>query len=265
MSPAEPKIDLFANRPPLPRHRLIACEVLYREFCYATAVSPNVVDLHFLTQGLHDLESASMRDRLQQEIDQTSPERYGAVLLGFALCNNGIVGLRARQIPLVVPRAHDCITLFLGSDAVYQQRFQECKGTYYLTTGWVERDAENIEPTLGRDDNRLRQMGLDKSYEEYAALYGEEQARMIMQTLGGLEHYSSMCRIDMGVAPQAEQRVEDAGRREAQARGWSFEAIKGRLDLIRDLVDGRWDDRFLRVEPGQQIAPSYDERILKAQ
>ena len=266
MAPATQDLHLFGQWLDIPRYRLIACEVVHRECCWAAAVSRNVIDLHFLTQGLHDLLSERMRQRVQEAVDSTDAKRYQAVLLGYGLCNNGLVGVRARELPLVIPRAHDCITFFLGSAQAYQQAFEGGQGgTYYLTTGWAERDAENLETTLQDSDNALRKMGLDKTYEEYVALYGEEHARMIMQTLGGMEHYSRLRHVDMGLAGEAEGRVEQMARAEAERRGWEYDKVRGRMDLFLDLVDGRWDEgRFLVVPPGQAIAATHDERIIHA-
>ena len=127
------------------RFKLIACEIFYREVCLAVATAQNIVDIEFLSQGLHDIESTEMCARVQQAVDAADPEKYDAVLIGFGLCNNGLVGLTAHSLPLIVPRAHDCITLFLGSKERYQQIFDENPGTYFKTTGWVERDKVNIE------------------------------------------------------------------------------------------------------------------------
>jgi hypothetical protein len=166
--------DLFSRQDRGTKYRLLACEVAYRECCFAAAAARHVIDLHFLSQGLHDLESASMCARIQAEVDATDERRYAAILLGFGLCNCGLVGLRARNLPLVLPRAHDCITLFMGSKEAYQRHFDENKGTFFLTTGWVERDKENLESTREDDSNIMHRMGLDKTYEQYVELYGEE-------------------------------------------------------------------------------------------
>lgn len=266
MSQSGKGLDIFGRGERGTRFRLIACEVSHRECCLAAAVSKNIIDLQFLSQGLHDLESRSMCAHVQEAIDDTRESRYKAILLGFGLCNCGLVGVRARGIPLVLPRAHDCITLFMGSKEVYQQHFNENKGTYFLTTGWVERDQDNLEDTMERDDNMLRKMGLDKTYEEYVATYGEEYARMIMATLTGMEHYQKMLHIDMGIAPEAEQRVIGHARAEAERRGWEHETLKGRMDLFMELVGGEWDEeKFLIVPPGQTIQQAYDERIVRAE
>ncbi|MGB9605296.1 MAG: DUF1638 domain-containing protein, partial [Bryobacteraceae bacterium] len=141
------------------RLRLIGCEILYRELCWAVAHSVNQVDLEFLPKALHDLGAAPMRARLQEAIDRTDDGRYEAVLLGYALCGMGLAGLAARSLPLIVPRAHDCITLFLGSRERYLEYFRARPGTYFLTTGWIER---------GRDVAQLsiqQRLGLKRSFE----------------------------------------------------------------------------------------------------
>src|SRR3989304_10110883 len=111
------------------RLKLIACEILYREFCTAIARSPNQIDVEFLPTGLHDMGQAKMFARLKEAIDAVDESQYEAIVLGYALCNNGILGLMAKKIPLVVARAHDCITLFLGSKERYMDYFRKNPGT----------------------------------------------------------------------------------------------------------------------------------------
>jgi hypothetical protein len=99
---------------------LIACEVLAREAYTCAAKSPHSIDIQLLVKGLHDTPHR-LRDRLQATIDAASTSAaegstsYDAVLLGYGLCSNSTVGLMARGVPLVLPRAHDCMTLYLGS------------------------------------------------------------------------------------------------------------------------------------------------------
>ena len=123
------------------RLKLISCEVFHREMCAVIARSPNQVDLEFLPKGLHDIGCVGMLARLQAVLDKVEEEKYEAVLFGYGLCNNGLAGLQSRTIPLVVPRAHDCITLFLGSKERYLDYFQNHPGVYFKTTGWIERNA----------------------------------------------------------------------------------------------------------------------------
>ena len=79
------------------RLNLIGCEVLFREMCHACAHSPHQVDLEFLPKGLHDLGGKPMAAKLQEAVDRTPEGAYEAILLGYALCGNGLDGLQARQ------------------------------------------------------------------------------------------------------------------------------------------------------------------------
>ena len=115
---------------------IIACDVLHREISYCISRSTNVVDAKFLKKGIHDLGQVEMFKALRDEVRRVPQDQYDAILLGYALCSYGIAGLVADQIPLVVPRAHDCITLLLGSKEKYQSYFDNHPGTYYRSTGW---------------------------------------------------------------------------------------------------------------------------------
>ena len=243
------------------RLKLVACEVVYREVCLCVAQSRNIVDVDFVSQGLHDLKNQDMCRRLQERVDAADPAKYQAVALAYALCNNGVVGLTARSIPLVLPKAHDCITFFFGSRRAYQSYFDEHPGTYYRTTGWTERDSVNLEPMK---DGVMHQLGLDRTYHEYVEKYGEDNARYIMQVMGGWERNYKQCTyIDMGI--REDLGYDAAARDDAAQKGWSFDRIRGDLSLIRRLVDGEWDDDFLVVPPGHRVAASNDEGVLRVE
>lgn len=243
-----------------PRYRLIGCEVLLRELCAVVARAPNLIDFEFLPKGLHDLGSAPMCERLQAAVDRVDESVYEGILLGYALCNNGICGLTARGIPLIVPRAHDCITLFLGSKERYHRYFHENPGVYFETTGWMERGAATGEL---KQLSVQRQTGMDSTYDELVAKYGEENARFLYETLcDTTRNYSQFTFIEMGVEPDGS--YEQRAREDAERRGWRFAKEPGDMRLFRGLVNGPpWDEReYLVVEPGRRITTGFDEGIV---
>jgi hypothetical protein len=233
--------------------------------CAAAAHSRNQVDVEFLPKGLHDIGSDGMRDRLQAVLDRVDAARYEAVLFGYGLCNNGLVGLQARAIPLVFPRAHDCITMFLGDKQRYLEYFYQNPGVYFMTTGWVERN----ETGEFRQASVQHKSGMDLSFEELVAKYGEDNARFLYEQLGQQlreqpRNYRQMTFIEMGIEP--DDRFEQRTREEAAKRGWAFEKIQGDLSLVKRLVDGPWDaDDFLVVPAGGRVVATYDDLIIGAE
>jgi len=240
------------------RYLLLGCEILLRECALCIAKSPHIVDVKFMEKGLHDIGQEKMSARLQEELDKVDPYVYEAVLLGYGLCNNGVQGLRC-AVPMVIPKAHDCITLLLGSRQRYDTFFRENPGTFYHSAGWLERDSD-IARSQG---TLLEQIGMTKTYAQYVELYGQENADYIMEQLGGwTQNYSRIVFIDTGVGPADTYRERSAHA--AQENGWAFEELPGDLTLLEKMISGRWDgDDFLVIQPGQTLRPSYDADVVK--
>jgi hypothetical protein len=238
---------------------LIACEILARPLYLAAAQSPHTVDIELLPRGLH-LRPDGLREKLQSEIDALPQGQYDALLLGYALCGMAAAGLTARDTRLVIPRAHDCITLFLGSRERYQAEFQACPGTYWYTIDSIEReDTSGAALALGSGSD----VDLQGVYQEYVEKYGKDNADYLMETMGAWQsHYQRAALIDLGAGeiPPFEARVKaDAAR-----RSWQYERLAGDSHLLQRLVWGEWDEDFLVVEPGETIQSAAEPWILSA-
>lgn len=202
-----------------------------------------------------------MRHTLQAAVDRVDGSQYDAVLLGYGLCGNGLAGLTARSLRLVLPRAHDCITLFMGDKKRYLDYFQAHPGVYFSTTGWIERGER-----LGDlDQPGVQRKGLGMSHEEMVAKYGEENARFLEEEIGVYKkQYCQYTFIQMGLEP--DDRFERRTRERARERGWKFEKVTGDMALIEGLVNGPWDpERYLVVEPGWRVVARYDDGIVASE
>lgn len=242
------------------RLRLISCEVLYREMCAMLARSPHQVDVEFLPKGLHDIGGEGMRKRLQEYVDAVDPARYDAVLLGYALCGNGLAGLEARTLPMVVFRAHDCIALLMGSRQKYDEYFQANSGVYFRSTGWLER-GKNLEQSMLRTTQKKSGAGF--TLEELIAQYGEDNGRYLWEQFNQYAStYRKLAYIATGLEP--DETFEAAARQEAEEKKWDYEWIQGSLRLFELFVNGNWGNGdFLVVPPGARIQPSYDDNIIQ--
>jgi hypothetical protein len=239
--------------------KLICCEVFHHEISAAISKSKSRIDFEFMPKGLHDIGREGMLERIQQRLNEVDESKYDAVVFGYGLCNYGTAGLKARSIPLVIPRAHDCITLFLGSKERYLKYFTDHPGVYFKTTGWIEGSENSKELS---QLSIQKQNGMDQTYEELVARYGEDNAEYLFKTLcDHQKNYGQYTFIEMGVEPN--DSFKERTKKDAADRGWKFESIHGDLSLIQRMVDGIWDEKeFLVVPPGSKIVASYTDTIV---
>ena len=241
----------------------LTCEVLARSVYLGAARSPHVVDVRLERLGLHD-DPPNLRAILQAQLDEVGPP-HDAVVLAYGLCGGATAGLRAVAVPLVVPRAHDCITMFLGSRDRYLAQFTGHPGTYWYVQDYLERsdDGSAFVGVGAVSDEAAR-----NTYEAYVEKYGEDNAAYLMEALGAWRsHYDRAAFVEMGVADRrAAAGVEARARGDAERRGWAFEKLAGELILVRRLIDGDWGpEDFLVLQPGESLAMSYDEAVIRAE
>lgn len=160
------------------RLKLICCEVLFREMCACIARARHLIDVEFLTKGLHDLGCLTMRTRIQERIDAVDPAKYDAILLGYALCGNGTAQITARQIPIVLLRAHDCISVLMGGVELYMRYINDHSGVYFRSPGWLERGANLDQLSL---EQSRRQAGIGYTREELIEKYGEDNGNYLWE------------------------------------------------------------------------------------
>lgn len=178
---------------------------------------------------------------LQDEIDALAEPSF--VIVGYGLCGNGLVGVKARQHTLVIPRTHDCVAIFLGSHQRYVQRFFASPNTYYLTKGWIDARDEPLA-----------------DYQDYVRDFDEETADYLFEMK--YKNYRKICLVGF-----TQQELDDYRERAAAVvdfmnqrfGGVVLEETLGSTALIETLVrtgaqPGDADDEFVVVKPGGEIS-----------
>ena len=87
-------------------------------------------------------------------------------------------GCRAHKTRLVIPRAHDCCTILLGSKQRFQEHFGDNPSRPFGSVGYLERGSYFVRTDL--EDGQI-QYG-----DPFAALveqYGEDNARYIWESM----------------------------------------------------------------------------------
>lgn len=209
------------------RTKVIACATVIEEM---SSYLPSGVDACVLDFGLH-VNPEVLKRALQETIDSSATSAE-TILLGYGLCSQAVVGLRANGCTLVVPKVDDCIAIFLGSEQAYKVQHQSAPGTYYMTKGWIEAG----DSPFGEYDSMVER-------------YGEERAQMLMGKI--LKNYTRLALINTGEYEL--ERYRDYCRRTAERFGLRYEEIPGSSTLIKKLLYGPWDHDFVVARPGTTI------------
>jgi hypothetical protein len=236
-----------------PKIAVLACSVLEREIALLAPGANHIAEARFFETGLHD-QPGRLRATLQENLDAVDrrPD-IEAIVLVYGLCGRGTAGLRPRRHKLVIPRAHDCITVFMGSKEAYAEHQQRCPAGYYYTPGW-NRGRRVPGP------ERLETMKL-----KLAKKFEPDDVEFLVETeRKQWARHDTAAYLELGT-DDAEAEA-DYARKCADWLGWRFEHHHGDPKLLRDLLWGNWDARrFQIIEPGRQLGQAPDDTILRAE
>ena len=122
----------------VPRTAIVLCQVLELEIAHFAANADHIVRIVPMEQGLHN-EPNKLRQRVQSALDEIENETDAeTIVLGYGICSRGTQGVRTDRCQLVIPRAHDCITLLLGDRKRYAEYVTRHPGTYWYSPGWIK-------------------------------------------------------------------------------------------------------------------------------
>lgn len=243
--------------------KLIACNVFLREACACIAQTPHPVDADFIELGQH-IHSETLRNTIQSRIDaaENCGKRYDAILLLYGICGNAGVGLCARGTRLVIPRAHDCCTILLGSKARFVELFGDAPSTPFSSAGYMERG--NYYLRVDEGDGRIH---YGDAFAAYVEQYGEDNAKYIWETLHPpLANDAHRKPVFIDLAETSHLGHAERFRQKCVEEGKECTLVEGSIRLIRNMILGQWDaDDFLIVEPGRKTAGVYDfSEVLRA-
>jgi hypothetical protein len=207
---------------------IVACETLKQELLAVMEKRGCDYPVIWVDAGKHTWPD-KLRVSVQEAIDGISPS-CETILLLFGFCGNAMVGIEARNHKLVMPKAADCIPLFIGSR---EERETYGTRTYFFTEGYLNSGGSMVS-----DASRI--------YERY----GEEDGLYILKKMLG--HYQDFAVVNTGVfdIDAVKARVDDF----AKPLEIPVKLIPGSLRFIDALLAGAWrDDAFLALEPGGKI------------
>lgn len=245
------------------RLKLITSKILCREVSKIIADCDNYIDVSYIRENYRN-DQKKLHDVIQREIDLIETEsdcyssdescgKFDAILLGFGLCSNSTTNITSKKYTVVMPRAHDCMTLLLGSSSRYREIFDECNGNvYWYTTGKMENALLPCKATelLSYKNNLEKYGAANASY-----LAGKDKMALLS--------YKRAAFIDTGIKSDECERLARDG---AEYYGWEFKKYASDFSLLTDFLKGNWDkERFLKIPPTYHATQSFDETVIKAE
>ncbi len=241
--------------------KLIACEVLTREIGLCAANSPHTLSIEFTLKNAHD-DANKLRQILQEKIDSSDSDAYDAVLLGIGLCGNSTAGLKAGKTKIIIPRAHDCCTIFLGSRHKFKEVFENRQSTPFTSVGYMERGTSLMHDT----GEFAAQSGLQQSLDDYIEIYGEESGKYLWDSLHQSTEDQNKDIIYIEIPELEHLGFAEKAKKWADENDKNFIKETGSISIIKKLLSGDWnEEEFLTVNPGEKIDPVYDwDKIIQA-
>ena len=222
---------------------LIICETLYPEI--SEKIPPHISKVEVIEYRYH-LYPEKLNAKLISVVkDLDKQNSWDQILLGFGLCSNAVIGIKSLKSRIVVPKADDCIALFLGSIEAYRAELSKEPGTYYLTKGWIECGGDGLA-VLNRQHEWTRHLD-EKTAEWFAHEMCKNYTRLALIETGGYDVNNYI----------------DHANKVANTFKLRFEIMQGTLDYLIKLVNGPWDQSFVVVEPGYEITKEMFNNMTK--
>lgn len=219
---------------------LLACAV-FKPIFEENGFEKSFDQIFYQDSGLH-VYPKKLKQATQEQIDQIS--NPSLIVLGYGLCGNGLHEIQAGQHTLVIPRVDDCIALLMGSRARYLAEKEKNAGTYFMTRGWLDSEANPLA-----------------EYNQTASRLGEKKALLVMDI-----QYKNYSRL-MFVAH--DEKDFDSYQNKIQpvaefCQRWEmkYEQYLGDIDYIRRMVDKsdlaeidqlETTEDFIVIQPGGEI------------
>ncbi len=213
------------------RMKVIACRVMIDEM---RSFLPADVESEVFEISRH-IRPKQLREELQAAIGRVDGT-CDVILLGYGLCSNAVVGLKASRSRLVIPKMHDCIGVFLGSHRAYMEEMNR-EPAFFLTQGYIS----------GYMSDRS---GPADEFDRVAERFGPEKAKKIVGEM--MRPYKRLVYIKTAQITDLEADREYATAM-ATKFNMRYEEKPGTSELLRRMAEGKWDDEFVVVEPGQEV------------
>ncbi|WP_413831462.1 DUF1638 domain-containing protein [Desulfobacula sp.] len=209
----------------------IGCAVLAIDMKHCAKKLGIDIEYKFLEAGLHN-NPKLLKEKLQAAIDEIcATDLCDRIIIGYGICGKGTIGIQSGSVPLVIPKVHDCVALFLGGDQAYKREFKKYPGTYYLSAGWCEEKTEPISQRkqwVYFGDKKL-------NFNDLVEKHGQDAAEHTFDFLNSWQkNYQRAAFIETGA--KTSPKYEKLALEMASEYKWKYDKINGSGELIGKML-----------------------------
>ncbi|MBQ6671374.1 MAG: DUF1638 domain-containing protein [Firmicutes bacterium] len=207
---------------------IVACKTIEDEVSIAKSDLGCSFPVEYIESGLHDRPKKLART-VQELLDDLKADR---VLLCLGQCGNSMIGIKAADFELIMPKVDDCLSLLLGSSRKKSQISITDKA-FFMTSGWLKGESTIMS-----------------EYQRSLRRYGKETAQSVIEMMYG--HYKTMGLIDTGIDEMS--KLYEKTEPMAKMLKLEQKTYEGSIDYIKQLLTGPWDpEHFIVKQPFEKV------------
>ena len=203
-------------------YKVIACSI-FKPYIESLSLHSDSYDFVYLEIKQHNHPNTLVKN-IQKEIDNS--RGYTNIIVLYGLCGGALLKIQVRDIPLIVVKVHDCMSIMLGSKKRYQDLTKINKSiTWTCYSLQLENDTNS-------------------NIEEWQQLYDEEMVAYLTSILVPTPT------LYISFNLQEEKNIEEK------------EIIAGDIQFLKDILNGT-SKELLTLHPGEKLKQSDDDTVIE--
>lgn len=205
-------------------YKIISCAI-FKPYIEQLHFNKDNYNITYLSIHQHN-QPKKLALQLQKEIDNSKD--FDKIIILYGLCGGALLSLKARSVPLVIIRVHDCMSVLLGSKTAYEELTQNDKSISWSCYSLKEENFIN--------DNTAN----------WELLYDKETVIYLKSVL----------------IPQTTLYISLKLSQEQSYLQTEDNIIEGNLDFLEDIVLLR-SKELLYVYENQKIKQTLDNHVIE--
>lgn len=231
--------------------KIIGCSVFKNKLEEILEKNSLKFDVEFISMKNH-LDPEKLKDKIRDEIIKAENDpnnKYKKIILLYGLCGNSTVGLSS-TLPLVIPKVHDCCSIFLGSSKQFYELFETKLSSEWYTSDYLE-EMEKIK----EEDPNFNMAYTTLKLEYLINKYGEDNGNYLYETFTAMEKEIIFIKTS--------NKNDEANIKKLSKQYCSLEIMEGGFQLLNDIVMERYNEEILYLNSGEKICCTYDINVIE--